>query len=55
MFAKFWKAIKDFFSGAHTDRELERYISSKNPQSASEVEQLEREFWDKKIRKSGYV
>ena len=48
----FLVAFKEFFSDVFRDRTttLEQFIKSRNPQTPSQVEQLEREFYAKRQR-----
>jgi len=42
-------------SGAYIEEELDRYISSHNPQSAADIERLEKIFWQDKLKGKGYI
>lgn len=54
MFKKFLIGLRNLFTGASIENELEEYIISKHPTDASDVERLERQFWAKKARNAGY-
>lgn len=54
MFKKFLIGLQQFFLGKSLDDELEDFIAARNPQSAGDVEALERAFWNIKSKRAGY-